>query len=153
MSTRHVAFDTRRDTYRTREDKCHLNFVALDSDWEAKLAQSLEDMDEVISYVKNQNLGFNIPYAHEGTERAYLPDYIVRINDGKPDPLNLILEVTGEKRKEKVAKVDAAQTLWVPAINNDGGFGRWSFLEITDPWNAKHLIRDFIKKHDTVSAI
>jgi type III restriction enzyme len=120
--------------------------VALDSDWEAKLAQSLEDMDEVISYVKNQNLGFNIPYAYEGTERAYLPDYIVRINDGKPEHLNLILEVTGERRKEKVAKVDAAQTLWIPAINNDGGFGRWAFLEITDPWNAKHLIREFLKK-------
>ncbi len=101
--------------------------------------------DEGISYVKNQNLGFNIPYAYEGTERAYLPDYIVRINEGKPEHLNLILEVTGERRKEKVAKVDAAQTLWIPAINNDGGFGRWAFLEMTDPWNAKIAIREFLK--------
>lgn len=144
-STRHVAFDTRRQTYRTREDKCQLNYVVQDSDWESKLANSLEDMDEVGSYVKNQNLGFTVPYAHEGIERAYLPDYIVRIKDGGPDLLNLILEVTGEKRKEKMAKVDAARTLWVPAVNNHGGFGRWAFLEITDPWNAKSTIRDFLK--------
>lgn len=145
-SSRHVTFDTRRDTYRTREDKCHLNYVALDSDWEAKLAQSLEDMDEVVCYIKNQKLGFNVPYAHEGAERAYLPDYIVRVKDNGSDLLNLILEVTGEKRREKVAKVDAARTLWVPAINNHGGFGRWAFLEITDPWNAKNAIREFIRQ-------
>jgi type III restriction enzyme len=29
----------------------------------------------------------------------------------------------------------------VPAINNHGGFGRWAFLEIDDPWDAKNLIR------------
>lgn len=144
-STRHVAFDTRRATYRTRPDKCHLNYVVQDSDWESKLAQSLEDMGEVVCYVKNQNLGFTVPYAHEGTERAYLPDYIVRIKDGAPDLLNLILEVTGEKRKEKSAKVDAARNLWVPAVNNHGGFGRWAFLEITDPWNAKNAMREFLK--------
>lgn len=144
-SSKQVGFDTRRDTYRTREDKCHLNYVALDSSWEAKLAQSLEDMEEVVCYVKNQNLGFNVPYTHEGTERAYLPDYIVRVKDGGPDLLNLILEVTGEKRREKFAKVDTARNLWVPAVNNHGGFGRWAFLEITDPWDAKNAIREFLK--------
>jgi len=30
--------------------------------------------------------------------------------------------------------------LWVPAINNHGGFGRWAFIEITDPWDAKNTI-------------
>lgn len=49
----------------------------------------------------------------------------------------------GEKRKEKSAAVDAAQTFWVPAVNNDGGFGRWAFLVISDPWNAKIVIREF----------
>jgi len=31
--------------------------------------------------------------------------------------------------------------LWVPAINNHGGFGRWAFIEINDPWDAKNTIR------------
>jgi hypothetical protein len=34
-----------------------------------------------------------------------------------------------------------ARNLWVPAINNHGGFGRWAFIEITDPWDAKNTIR------------
>ena len=36
-----------------------------------------------------------------------------------------------------------ARTLWIPAINNHGGFGRWSFMEITDPWDAKNSIRKY----------
>jgi type III restriction enzyme len=55
--------------------------------------------------------------------------------------LNLIVEVTGERKKDKVAKVVTARTLWVPAVNNHGGFGRWAFLEIEDPWDAKNTIR------------
>jgi type III restriction enzyme len=55
--------------------------------------------------------------------------------------LNLIVEVTGEHKKDKAAKVSTANTLWIPAINNHGGFGRWAFIEITDPWNAKNEIR------------
>lgn len=49
--------------------------------------------------------------------------------------------MSGEARKDKAAKVAAAHNLWVPAINNHGGFGRWGFLEISDPWDAKNTIR------------
>ncbi len=52
-----------------------------------------------------------------------------------------MLEVTGERRKEKQAKVATATDLWVPAVNNWGGLGRWAFLEVTDPWDAENLIR------------
>jgi type III restriction enzyme len=33
----------------------------------------------------------------------------------------------------------------VPAVNNHGGFGKWSFIEISDPWDAKNLIREYLK--------
>ena len=46
-----------------------------------------------------------------------------------------------ERRKDKAAKVAAARDPWVPAINNDGRFGRWAFVEITDPWDATNMIR------------
>lgn len=59
--------------------------------------------------------------------------------------LNLIIEVTGEKLKDKEVKVGTAKDLWVPAVNNHGGFGEWAFLEITDPWNAQNEIREFLK--------
>ena len=55
--------------------------------------------------------------------------------------LNLIIEVTGQGRKDKAAKVAAARTLWVPAVNNHGGFGRWAIVEVTDPWDAVGVIR------------
>jgi len=33
----------------------------------------------------------------------------------------------------------------VPAINNHGGFGHWAFLEVTDPWNVKTIITEFLQ--------
>jgi type III restriction enzyme len=32
----------------------------------------------------------------------------------------------------------------VPAVNNHGGFGRWGFLEITDPWDAANTMRGYM---------
>jgi type III restriction enzyme len=105
-------------------------------------------MDEVIRYVKNHNLGFTIPYTINGEEHQYHPDFVAVMDDGRGSlgPLNLIIEVTGEKKKEKAAKVMTARTLWVPAVNNHGAFGRWGFIEIDDPWDAKTFIRDYVDK-------
>jgi type III restriction enzyme len=146
-STRYVDFDTARDVYRTRPDKCHISHVVLDSGWEAKLAETLEEMDEVVCYAKNFQLGFTIPYTLDGQEHSYIPDYLIHLDDGHgpDDLLHLILEVSGETKKEKAAKVSTARTLWVPAVNNHGGFGRWAFIEIVDPWDAKNTIRAFLR--------
>jgi type III restriction enzyme len=140
-STEYVDFNTTKPIFTTRADKSHLSAVVLDSGWEAKLAEALESMPEVLSYAKNQGLNFKIPYAFEGAPMNYVPDYLIRLDDGGPEPLNLILEVSGEAKKEKRAKVDAARDLWIPAVNNDGRYGRWAFLEVTDPWDAVNLIR------------
>jgi hypothetical protein len=50
------------------------------------------------------------------------------------------VEVSGEARKEKAAKVATTRALWVEAVNNHGGFGRWEFIEISDPWDARNTI-------------
>jgi len=314
-STSFVDFDTIRPTYSTDPAKCHVSHVVLDSNWEAKLAQSLEEMEEVVCYVRNHNLGFSIPYTLDGEQHEYIPDFIVRItlphshlsphphslsqgeregegnaaphkpalpaeillrcrelrrnatdaesllwqllrdrqlngakfrrqhpmhsfildfychearlaieldgsqhlegNQAKYDAersrilqehgvrvirfwndevlqqtttvletildalsqlpaetdevkqpqidmksyaslagresgdegeiLNLILEVSGQARKDKAVKVATARDLWVPAVNNQGSFGRWEFLEVTDPWDVKNIIRSFIQ--------
>jgi type III restriction enzyme len=150
-STRYVDFETIRPVYTTHPDRCHINYVVADTDsWEQKMAQALEDMDEVICYAKNHNLGFTIPYTINGREHSYVPDFIVRIRDPKDEradlALNLVIEVSGEQKKDKAAKVSTARTLWIPAVNNHGGFGRWAFLEITDPWNAMNSIREALSK-------
>jgi type III restriction enzyme len=100
-------------------------------------------MPEVHSFAKNQGLNFKIPYTYEGRAAHYVPDYLIRYRDGRgeEDLLTLVLEVTGERKKEKQAKVATALDLWVPAVNNWGGLGRWAFLEVTDPWDAENLIR------------
>ena len=153
-STRYVDFDTTRPVLATRADKCHISHVVADTDsWEQKLAETIEEMPEVVRYVKNHNLGFTIPYTLGGEERNYIPDFIACIDDGHGpfDLLNLIIEVTGEKKKDKAAKVATARTLWVPAINNHGGFGRWAFIEVADPWDAQNLIRGFLKQTQMLS--
>jgi type III restriction enzyme len=148
-STRYVDFDTTKPVFATRPEKCHVSHIVADTNvWEQKMAQTLEDMPEVIRYVKNHNLGFTIPYTINGEEHQYIPDYITNIDDGHGEDnlLNLIIEVTGEKKKDKEIKVATTRTLWIPAVNNHGGFGRWAFLEIFDPWDAQNSIRKFLNE-------
>jgi type III restriction enzyme len=150
-STNYVDFNTTRPVWLTDPAKCHISHVVADTgSWEQKMAQALEEMPEALRYVKDHNLGFTIPYLFDGRERQYTPDFIVHLDDGHgpDDPLQLIVEVSGEERADKAAKVAAARDLWVPAVNNHGGFGRWAFIEIRDPWNAKNTLRAFLKKRN-----
>ena len=143
-STDAVWFETTKTCYDTT--KSHVNRVAQDSGWETELAAKLEEMDEVVSYVKNQQLNLKIPYSYEGRAANYVPDFLIRLRDatstGGGDLLTLVLEVSGEAKKEKQAKVAAAQDLWVPAVNAWGRLGRWAFLEVTHLENAADLIRE-----------
>ena len=51
-----------------------------------------------------------------------------------------MVEVSGQKLKEKAAKVNTNRNLWLPAANQHGGFGRWDFIAITDSWDAENKI-------------
>jgi type III restriction enzyme len=145
-STRYVDFDTTKDVYTTHPERCHVSHVACDSGWEAHLASKLEHLPAVRSYVKNQGLGFTIPYTIDGQQRSYVPDFVARVDDGQGDDdlLNLLVEVSGAGRRDKEHKVNATRELWVPAVNNHGGFGRWRFIEVTDPWEATGMIEAVI---------
>jgi type III restriction enzyme len=141
-STRHVDFQTTKgNLWKTRDDKSPINFVVCDSDWEAGFARQIETMPEVLAYAKNQNLGFEVPY-QMGTERRYLPDFVLSVDDGDPTgPLNLIVEIKGYRGRDAAAKADTMKRLWIPAVNNHGGFGRWSFLEMTEQYDVADTIR------------
>jgi type III restriction enzyme len=146
-TTAGVTYDTTKTTWTTSPERCHINLVPCDSGWETKFAQTLESIQEVKAYAKNQNLGFKVPYTFEGCPRNYYPDYLLRIDDGRgmDDHLNLIVEISGQELKEKEAKVETVRKMWVPAVNAEGMYGRWAFLEIDNPWNAKNAIRAFLK--------
>ncbi len=117
--------------------------LRFDAGWTQERVRQNEDIDEVICYAKNDHVGFTIPYTFNGQEENYRPDFIARTNDGHgpKDPLNLILEVTGARDEKKATKVSTAQDLWVEAVNNHGGLGRWGFIEVTDPWDAANILR------------
>ena len=98
-STRYVDLLTTRPVQETV--KSHVNYVVADTEeWEQGVAKKLEQMGEVIIYVKNQNLGFTIPYEHQGVARHYMPDFLTKIEMPDKSILNLLIEVTGKKDNE-----------------------------------------------------
>ncbi len=133
-STRHVNFITSKKCQATaaRPPKSHISHVVLDSSWEGELANVLESHPAVIAYAKNQAMGFEVPYLIGGISRKYIPDFLVRLDVGQDDPINLVLEVKGYRGEDAVAKKETMETLWVPGVNQLGGFGRWHFAEFCD---------------------
>ncbi|MBX9651065.1 MAG: restriction endonuclease, partial [Xanthobacteraceae bacterium] len=133
-STRFVNFITSKMCWTTgaRPPKCQISHVVLDSSWEEQLALTLENHPRVLAYAKNQALGFDIPYLDGGVTRRYVPDFLVRLDDGGDEPLNLVLEVKGQRDESDKAKADTVRTMWVPGVNALGGFGRWAYAEFRD---------------------
>jgi type III restriction enzyme len=139
-STRYVDFLTTKPVQDTV--KSQVNYVVADTEeWEQGVAKRLEQMPEVLSYVKNQNLGFTIPYEHQGESHYYTPDFIVILDMQDKMKLNLLIEVTGKKDDKKVIKVKTVRERWIPAVNNAEKFGKWAILEVQDIHETQNLIR------------
>ena len=134
-STRHVNFSTSKTLrWQTSVDRCHLNWVICDSNWEAEFCRVVESHPQVLAYVKNHNLGFEVPYRSGNESRRYRPDFIVLVDDGHgPDnPLHLVVEIKGRRGEDAKEKANTMRQYWIPAVNNDGTFGRWATAEFTD---------------------
>ncbi len=139
-STDEVCFVTRKVVMDPPPTKSHLNHVVLDglrgNSWEEALAQRLERDPRVWSYVKNERLGFTIPYVHEGASHEYVPDFLVRLVT-EPDDVKrtLIVEVSGSRKSPgpTAAKAGTARDLWCAAVNNWGQMGRWGYVEVHNP--------------------
>jgi len=134
-STRHVNFTTSKTLrWQTRADRCHLNWVICDSNWEAEFCRVVEKHPRVRAYLKNHNLGFEVPYRSGAESRRYRPDFIVLVDDGRGDDdlLRLVVEIKGRRGENAKEKANTIRQYWVPAVNNDGGFGRWAVAEFTD---------------------
>ncbi len=102
--------------------RSHLNYVVADTKaWEQSAAYYIDTHDAVVAFVKNQGLGFGIPYLHDGQSHEYIPDFIVRLTNG----VHLILETKGYDPLEEV-KAQAARR-WVDAVNADGRQGEWRY--------------------------
>ena len=137
-STRHVNFRTSKpDRYQTDSRKCHVNWVILDSGWESEFCRVAESHQQVRSYVKNHNLGLEVPYRYGSEVRRYLPDFIVQVENEGGDLINLIVEIKGFRREDANDKKATMETYWVPGVNRLGSYGRWAFAEFNDVYEIE----------------
>jgi type III restriction enzyme len=139
-STIHVNFNTSKTSrWETDSRRCHINWIILDSDWEAEFCRVAEAHPRVRSYVKNHNLGLEVPYRYGSEMRKYRPDFIVRVEDGhgEDDLLNLIVEIKGYRGEDAKEKKATMEIYWVPGVNNLNSHGRWAFTELTEVYQIE----------------
>jgi type III restriction enzyme len=139
-STANVRFNTSKtDRWETSPKHCHINWVVLDSDWEAEFCRVAEAHPKVRSYVKNHNLGFEVPYRYGSETRRYLPDFIVNIDDGHGDDdlLHLVIEIKGYRREDAKEKKATMDSYWVPGVNHLKSYGRWAFAEFCEVYQIQ----------------
>ena len=139
-STAHVNFNTSKmERWETNSQRCHVNWVILDSDWESEFCRVAESHSRVMAYVKNHNLGLEVPYRFGAEMRKYRPDFIVLVDDGKgmQDPLYLVVEIKGFRGEDARVKKETMDVYWVPGVNNLKSHGRWAFAEFTDVWQIE----------------
>ena len=106
--------------------------MILDSDWEAEFCRVAEAHPRIRAYVKNHNLGLEVPYRFGSEKRIYLPDLIVLLENGTQEPLHLIVEIKGYRREDAKEKKATMDTYWIPGVNNLGQYGRWAFADFTE---------------------
>lgn len=133
---------TMRTWYTTKP--CHptqrsqISHMVADSAWEQYAANVFEKSEKVAAYAKNDHLGFQVYYLWNGARRRFVPDFLVRLANGRM----LVLEVKGEDSEQNRAK-RAALDAWVKGINAKGGFGNWSSDVAFQPAE----IQDIVLRH------
>jgi type III restriction enzyme len=118
-------------------DKSHINFVVVDSKWEYLEAKTINESNVVKSFVKNDHLNFVVYYNYQGVVRRFFPDFLIKLTTGE----NLIVETKGqdnEQNKTKRAYLDE----WCRAINQHGGFGKWSWAVSLDPNDLDQILQN-----------
>jgi type III restriction enzyme len=120
--------------------RSQISHVVVDSAWEAHTANVLESAaaGQVAAYAKNDHLGFQIYYLWNGARRRFVPDFLIRLANGK----TLILEIKGEDSPQNQAK-RAALKAWVDGVNAKGGFGVWCWDVAFEPAQ----IQDIVVRH------
>lgn len=128
---------TGKPTWPTK--KSQISHVVLDSGWENTSSYVLEHNDHVCAYAKNDHLGFNIIYTHEGVVRQYVPDFLIKLDNGK----TLVLEIKGQDSAQNRAK-RLALVNWCKAVNDLGEYGEWYSDVAFDTAEIEGILRKYI---------
>jgi type III restriction enzyme len=119
----------------------HLNCIVADThQWEQSAAYIIDTHPMTDAFVKNEGLGFTIPYFHNGEDHDYIPDFIIRFKTSKSN--YLILETKGWDELRDVKK--AAALRWISAINNDGKHGYWQYV-MCAAWDVQKEINKAVE--------
>jgi type III restriction enzyme len=125
-STAISPYMTTKQTVKTQ--RSHLSDAVIDSGWERTVARALDESPRVRAWVKNERLGFTIPYRHGATGHQHVPDFLVELNDGT----FLVVEVKGLEREQDRSK-EAGARRWIAAVNHWGKLGQWRYAKIYSP--------------------
>jgi type III restriction enzyme len=117
--------------------KSHINFCVFDSTWEATEAFRLDHSSLVEAWVKNDHLGFSIPYIYQGVVRKYRPDFLIQLKNGGM----LVLEVKGKETDKDKTKRRFLEE-WVKAVNAHGGFGFWQWAVSRNPADIDGILEE-----------
>ena len=117
--------------------KSQISHIVIDSGWE-KVGLEFERnrIPGLISWVKNDHLGFEIYYLWQGQTKTYYPDYVIKFENTR----HLILEIKGQATEKDNAKWLAARE-WVNAVNATGNFGTWEFKVLEDPKDLFEIVK------------
>ena len=115
--------------------RSHINMCVYDSTWEASEAFEIDRNPNVQSWVKNDHLGFDVLYLHNGIIRKYRPDFLIRLKSGSM----LILEVKGQHDDQSRTKRRFLEE-WTKAVNQHGGFGHWQSDMSQHPAEVKGIL-------------
>lgn len=154
-STGYVNFTTSKPgIWRTDARKCHVNFAVLDSDWEGEFCRVVEGHPRVRAYVKNHNLGLEVPYLFGSEQRIYIPDFVVLVDDGRGDDdlLHLIVEIKGYRGEDAKVKAGTMEAYWLPGVNGLRLYGRWAFAEFRDYYDFENGLRGVIDSYASAAS-
>ena len=149
-STKYVNGNTAQPVFPTK--KSHVNYVVADTQtWEQIAAKTLEELPEVLSYVKNAFLGFAIPYVKDGKDHLYFTDFIARVSGRNGTVKNLMIEITGMSQ-DKAEKKWFVENRWLPAVNalkDKYEYPEWHFIEIAN--DIRNIKNQLIEKIQSIS--
>ena len=145
LTTMDVDFVTSKTRLWESSSLSHVNYAVCDSDWEIGFCRVLEANSRVAAWVKNDHLGFSVPYFKGTVKHEYIPDFIVRLTNG----VNLVVEVKGFVNEDVNNKRTAIEGRWIPGVNRLGSYGKWAFGQFESAFSMKEDFDKFIDRFFT----
>ena len=137
----HVRFNTSR-THRWQTDpaRCHVNWVVLDSDWEAEFCRVAESHPRVRAYVKNHNLGLEVPYRYGSEARRTAPTSSCWWTTATATTTTCCTS-SSRSRATGARTPRRRSPRWTPtgcpASTTSARYGRWAFAEFTEVYQIE----------------